>query len=436
MNSTTVQIMFLPEVLEIVPWSGPPTVVVTVPGSKSITNRALVLAALADGETRLQSALWSDDTQVMVAALQQLGFSIQIEPDSGEAGNRHLTVQGKGGSVPPGGTIAAPMEIFVGLAGTAARFLAALLCVGSGVYRLHGGPPMHVRPQAGLFVALRQLGYRVESEKGDDHLPALIYGDGTRMGAWATVSTAASSQFASALILAAQAGGWKIDTDDDHPSPYVEMTRQQTAAFPHNGGTLVVEPDASGGSYFWAADALPINGDGDLGLKGNIQVANWPTSGWQIDAEFTRYLPLPAHAVSRQQHLGDSIMTAMILAPLGKEPVLFTELARLRVQECERVEAMRVELGKCGAEIVEEGDTLRISPSALHGATIDTYDDHRMAMCFAILGLVVPGIRLRDPSCVAKTFPLFFHKLAAPPPHGLGVELRDRDGKQWAPEQP
>jgi 3-phosphoshikimate 1-carboxyvinyltransferase len=140
--------------------------------------------------------------------------------------------------------------------------------------------------------------------------------------------------------------------------------------------------------------------------------------------------------VSRQQHLGDSIMTAMILAPLGKEPVLFTELARLRVQECERVEAMRVELGKCGAEIVEEGDTLRISPSALHGATIDTYDDHRMAMCFAILGLVVPGIRLRDPSCVAKTFPLFFHKLAAPPPHGLGVELRDRDGKQWAPEQP
>ncbi len=427
--------MPLPELLEIVPWSAPPSALITVPGSKSITNRALILAALADGETRLQGALWSDDTQVMVAALQQLGFVVHVSPDLGEAGNRHLRVVGKGGTVPAGGTASEPMEIFVGLAGTAARFLAAMLCLGQGVYRLDGGPPMHARPQGGLFVALRELGYQVVSEKGNDCLPALIYGDGPRPGASTAVSTAESSQFASALILSSKVGRWEIGTLDETPSPYVEMTRQQTREF-RPGDTVIVEPDASSGSYFWGADALPIEADGDLSLIGNILVANWPTSGWQIDAEFIRYLPLPTQPLSRQDHLGDSIMTSMVLAPLGHKPVLFTDLGRLRVQECERVKAMRTELGKCGADVVEEGDTLRISPSTLHGATIDTYDDHRMAMCFAMLGLVVEGIRLRDPGCVAKTFPLFFHKLTTPPPHGLGVQLLDGEGSAWTPDQP
>jgi len=427
--------MSIPEILEIVPWSGPPAANITVPGSKSITNRALILAALAQGETRLQNALWSDDTQVMVAGLQRLGYVIDVEADPAEAGNRHLRVVGQGGFVPAGGTRETPTEIFVGLAGTAARFLAAMLCLGTGVYRLHGGTPMHARPQGGLFAALRQLGYAVESEAGNDHLPALIYGDGPHDGARASVGTRESSQFASALILAARVGGWTIDADEDGPSPYVEMTRQQADGFSVHGGSLVIEPDASGGSYFCAADALPIDGDGDLSRKGNIEVAHWPTSGWQIDAEFTRYLPLPTHPLSRQQHLGDSIMTSMVLAPLGREPVLFTDLGRLRVQECERVKAMRVELTKCGANVVEEGDTLKIFPSQLHGATIDTYDDHRMAMCFATLGLVVPQIRLRDPGCVSKTFPLFFHKLSAPPPHGLGVALRDDEGRPWEPDE-
>jgi 3-phosphoshikimate 1-carboxyvinyltransferase len=123
--------------------------------------------------------------------------------------------------------------------------------------------------------------------------------------------------------------------------------------------------------------------------------------------------------------LGDSIMTAIVLAPFALAPVRFTDLGRLRVQETERVVALRTELTKCGAKVVEEGDTLTVYPSQLHGAEIETYNDHRMAMCFAILGLKVPGIKIKNPACVKKTFPNFFQKLAAPPPRGLGATIRD-----------
>ncbi|MBT3343468.1 MAG: 3-phosphoshikimate 1-carboxyvinyltransferase [Gemmatimonadetes bacterium] len=425
--------MPLPDILEVVPWDQPPVARITVPGSKSITNRALALAALADGETQLRGALWSDDTQVMVAALQQLGFDIDVQPDPGEAGNRHLRVIGRGGQIPAGGTRERPVELFVGLAGTAARFLTAMLCLGEGIYRVHGVQRMHERPQGPLLKALRQLGYTVEGEIDDDHLPVLIHGDGPREGATATVSTVDSSQFASALLLIGGTGGWQITTEEPTANPYIEMTRQQIAAFPTDRGTVVVEPDASSGSYFWGADALPLSGERDLSLKGNIQVDHWPASGWQVDAEFPRHLPLPAR-LSRRDDLGDSILTAMMLAPLGNEPVLFADLTRLRVQECERVQVMREELSKCGAGVVEEGETLLISPSELHGADIDPHEDHRVAMCFAMLGLRIPGIRIHDPGCVAKTFPLFFHKLSQAAPHGLGVELRDGAGTRWMPD--
>ena len=160
------------------------------------------------------------------------------------------------------------------------------------------------------------------------------------------------------------------------------------------------------------------------GRAGTVRVARWPVSGWQIDADFPKYLPLPAE-LSREKHLGDSIMTAIVLAPLGERPVRFTDLGRLRVQECERVAALKTELERCGARVTEAGDTLEIVPSALHGAEIETYQDHRMAMCFAILGLIVPGIRLKNPACVRKTFPNFFAKLAAPPPFGVGAGILD-----------
>src|SRR5262252_4886930 len=170
--------MPLSDLIEIVPLEKPVRAEITVPGSKSITNRALILAALAEGETTLQGALWSEDTQVMVECLQELGFMVSVEPDPDEACNRNITVYGKGRVVPPGGTKEQPLELFVGNAGTAARFLAAFVCLGKGVYRLHGVPRMHERPQAALFQALRQLGYRVDSL--NDKLPAVIFGSGPR----------------------------------------------------------------------------------------------------------------------------------------------------------------------------------------------------------------------------------------------------------------
>ncbi len=393
--------------------------VVTVPGSKSLTNRALVLAALASGETILTGALWSEDTQVMVDCLQELGFMISVSSDAHEPGNRILSVYGKGGILPRGGEPGSPLELFVGNAGTAARFLAAMLCLGEGVYRLHGVPRMHERPQKALFQALRELGYRIDSP--NDRLPALVYGTGPRAGR-CRVSIEESSQFASALLLSSRVGGWVIQSEgaNTDESPYVAMTEALLKAFPSQGGSFQIEPDTSSGSYFWGAQHLLKDGAGEV----SIRVPHWPTSGWQIDGEFPRHLPLPRH-LSRQRDLGDSIMTAIVLAPFAGYPVEFTELGRLRVQECERVAALRTELIRCGARVEEEGDTLTVHPGTLHGATIETYQDHRMAMCFAILGLKVPGVRIKNPGCVKKTFPNFFQKLVALPPHGLGATLRD-----------
>lgn len=409
--------MPLPALLEIVPPGTAPRAWITVPGSKSLTNRALVLAALADGETELRGALWSEDTEIMVTCLQELGFLVTVAPDPDEAANRTITVYGRGGQVPRGGSTAQPLDLYVGNAGTAARFLAALVCLGAGVYRLHGTPRMHERPQAALFAALRDLGYRVESP--NERLPAVFHGAGPRPGR-CTVSVVESSQFASALVLVARVGGWEVTVTGNNAEeqPYLEMTRQLVRVFPDRGGRFDIEPDASSASYFWAADQL-LGGD-------RVQVARRPTSGWQVDARFPRYLPLP-ETVSREHDLGDSILTAMVLAPWAAHPVRFTDLGRLRVQECERVAAMREGLTRCGVRVVEDGDTLTVYPGSatLRGAVIDTRHDHRIAMSFAILGLKVPGVKIQNPACVRKTFPNFFQKLAAPPPAGLGVELRD-----------
>src|SRR3984957_2566452 len=172
--------MALPDLIEIVPLKQPVRAEITVPGSKSITNRALILAALANGETKLTGALWSEDTQVMVDCLSKLGFVVEVEPDANEFCNRTVTVKGLGGKIPNAGTVEKPLELFVGNAGTAARFLSAFVCLGKGVYRLSGVSRMHERPQAALFKALRELGYRVEAEKENDRLPVFIQGAGPK----------------------------------------------------------------------------------------------------------------------------------------------------------------------------------------------------------------------------------------------------------------
>jgi 3-phosphoshikimate 1-carboxyvinyltransferase len=499
--------MPLPDLIEIVPLDQPVRAEITVPGSKSITNRALILAALADGEVILKGALWSEDTQIMVECLQELGFMINAERDPAEPCNRTITIYGNGGLVPPGGTETQPLDLFVGNAGTAARFLAPFLCLGSGVYRLHGVPRMHERPQAALFQALRELGYRIECEFDNEKLPARIFaGTAGQLPESMTqfvqrkstpaapkkcrVSIQESSQFASALLLSAKTGGWEIEIAGENAdeSPYVAMTSKLIEVFPKSGGTFQIEPDASSGSYFWAAGVslgLGETAETELAkfagasqeyileqfipgvtsiLKWSVTVVGWPKSGWQIDSHFPWQLigmacqsikfgtvdeseliqkygdnwrdhpeiitNVPKREISRRQRfgvnsltLGDSIMTIAVIAPFSLRLVKLTDLGRLRVQECERVYSLKTELTKCGANVIEEGDTLTVYPSPLHGAEIETYNDHRMAMCFAILGLKVPGIKIINPACVKKTFPNFFQKLAAPPPHGLGAEI-------------
>ncbi len=490
--------MPLPDLIEIVPLDKPVRAEITVPGSKSITNRALILAALADGEVTLEGALWSEDTRIMVECLQGLGFMVNVAPDPNEACNRSITAYGKGGVVPLGGTEQQPLELFVGNAGTVARFLTAFVCLGSGVYRLHGTPRMHERPQGALFKALRELGYRVESEQGNDKLPARIWAErgsvsrstlehsdtgeaaagrrpALRPRRACTVSIEESSQFASALLLCAKTGGWDVQVvgENAEESPYVTMTSKMIEVFPRGGGRFQVEPDASSGAYFWAAERFAPKPEVE-GLQRSksmvaqpietIRVAHWPKSDWQIDRKFPGVLLLaaPLHAgleaargwkrfaeeplqnlrtfrekfrrrgeISRKDDLGDSIMMAVVLGPFAAEPVRFTDLGRLRVQETERVTALRTELTRCGAKVVEEGDTLTVYPSKLHGAEIETYNDHRMAMCFAILGLKVPGIKIKNPACVKKTLPSFFQKLADAPPHGLGAEIWElKDGQR------
>jgi len=478
--------MALPDLIEIIPLDKPVHAEITVPGSKSITHRALILAALADGEVTLKGALWSEDTQIMVECLQELGFMVNVAPDPAELCNRTITVYGNGGKVPPGGTVSQPLDLFVGNAGTAARFLAPFLCLGSGIYRLHGVPRMHERPQAALFKALRELGYRIESEHGNDKLPVRIFSEEVERAPESQteftqrkqippvpkqcrVSIAESSQFASALLLSSEVGGWdiEIEGENEDESPYVVMTSRLIEVFPKRGGTFQIEPDASSGSYFWAAgwlvsvnswmksfseanynptmdkqfqkvwDWVNASQPGSkpspfTGEQLTVRVRNWPSSGWQIDADFPKFIPLPDR-VSRESQLGDSIMTAVTLAAdlwagIGLERrekgIHFSELGRLRLQECDRVNALNVELTKCGAKVVEDGDNLVVYQTRqLHGAEIETYNDHRMAMCFAILGLKVPGMRIKNPSCVKKTFPNFFQKLAEPPPNGLGAEI-------------
>ena len=405
----------LPDLIEIIPPRHRIDAAIVLPGSKSLTNRALILAALASKPVVLRGALWSEDTQAMVSCLARLGFRINVTDDPAEPANRTLTVEGCGGRIPNAGTPAQPLELFVENAGTAARFLPPFLCLGQGAYRVSGVPRMHERPQAALIQALRELGYRIDS--ANDRLPAVIHGTGPRPGATCSVSVEESSQFASALLLSERIGGWnvRVTGGNEDELPYVDMTRRLVNDFPWDGGAYDLEPDASGASYFWGADWLLRDGGS------RIIVKPAPASGMQADQKFRDLVleqPWPP-VLSRSTDLADSIMTAIVLAPFAPSPTRFVDLGRLRVQECERVEALRAELTKCGARVEEIGDSLRIDPGPLHGAEIETYDDHRIAMCFGMLGLRVPGIRLRNPACVRKTFPNFFAKLAE-----LGVVIQ------------
>jgi len=384
----------LPAVLSIATLSRTPDCVVTVPGSKSITNRALILAALAEGVTKIRGALWAEDTLLMVNALRALGFSVSVERDPVEEANVSIEAVGSGGAIP-----ATKADLFVGNAGTAARFLTALVALGHGEYRIHGTARMHRRPMGDLFDGLRKLNVRIDAK--NNCLPARIHADGLNEGS-VVVSTKDSSQFASALLLISRRARLDVRlAEPNEPHGYVEMTRRMAQEF---SSDYRVEPDTSSASYFLAAAFL---------TGGRIVIDRWPTDSLQVDSRFPQFLP-PPEKLSRSADLGDSVLTLAACALFGTIPMRVTDAERLRLQESNRLRAMVTELRRVGARAEEHSDGFTVWPARegdLHGASIQTYDDHRIAMTFSILGLKVPGIRIKNPRCVIKTFPNFFTKL-------------------------
>jgi 3-phosphoshikimate 1-carboxyvinyltransferase len=354
----------------------------------------MILAALSPSVCRLRGALWADDTQVMVDSLQRLGFDVRVSPDPSEPCNRQIEIHGCNGRIP-----ARKADLFVGNAGTAARFLTALVALGHGEYKLTGDPRMSERPMEDLIQPLRQLGVRIDAPS--DRIPATIHANGLPPGQ-VSISSNRSSQFASALLLVAQHAKLAVAlTEPEEPGGYIEMTRRMITEFTPD---YRIEPDLSSASYFLAARFITGN---------DITVASWPGNSLQIDGRFPDYLPPPA-MVSRQRELGDSVMTLAMCALFGARPLRIVDAGRLRLQECDRLSAMATELRRIGAIVEEAPDGLTVWPAApgsLQGAEIETYNDHRMAMCFATVGLRVPGIRILNPGCVNKTFPNFFEKL-------------------------
>ncbi len=386
----------LPDTILIRPLTVPVHAKTSIPGSKSLTNRALILAVLGKGETKLEGALWAEDTELMINALQSLGFDIKVESDPSNIYNRFVTVKGRGGEIP-----VKQADLDVGNAGTVARFLLALCALGNGRYRLYGTERMHQRPMKELFNVIRFLGGKVEDTNG--YLPAAIFGP--IHGGRVSVSDDDSSQFASAILLISKVAGIHVKCPS---SSYVEMTRQLLKKWKSSTKKQSIEPDASSASYFIALQHLH---------KGSLKIEQWPKASSQMDHRFTKFLP-PKKAVSREKDLGDSVLTLAITAAALKQPFRLTEAGKLRNQECDRILALATELRKCGVPVREFKNGLELKPAAeFKKAIIHTYNDHRIAMSFAILGTMdimknsQPWITLENPSCVTKTFPNFFETL-------------------------
>lgn len=417
------------QAIEIRPVQNPRPLAIRPPGSKSITNRALVCAALADGTSALHGALASDDTVVMVEALRALGIDV-----AWQASVAPMVVAGQGGRIPATGA-----DLYVGNSGTTVRFLAAMLALGHGSYRLHGTPRMHERPIQDLLDALGQLGARAASEAGTGCPPVVVHADGLA-GGTARVRGDISSQFLSGLLLAAPyaAADVVLEIDGELVSrPYVNMTLAVMRAFgveaidqgrrfvvPAGGGyraqSYPIEPDASAASYFFAAAAatggtVTVEGLSRDSLQGDVAfVEVLRRMGCQVSYEPGRItvrggqlkgVDVDMNAIS------DTVQSLAAVAVFAQGETVVRGVGHIRHKETDRLRAVAIELRKLGAEVDERDDGLRIVPRPLHGAQIDTYDDHRMAMSMAIVGLRVPGVVIRDPGCTSKTYPGFFDDL-------------------------
>ena len=420
-----------PDTIEITPVDGPVSGTPVIPGSKSITNRALITAALAEGTSKLTGALFSDDTRYMAAALGQLGIPVTAD----EATNT-MTVEGKGGIPADSG------DLFIGNAGTAARFLTAAVATGRGSYRIDGDPAMRKRPIGPLLDALRQLGVDATSEAGNDCPPVRIVTEGLP-GGEVTMPGNLSSQYFTGLMMAAPAAQGTVTirvAGELISRPYIAITAEVMRAFGvevdlgedvftvpggqrYRAREYAIEPDASAASYFFAIAAITggtvtIEGLGSKALQGDLDfVRVLEAMGCEVQmTEAATTVTGPVGGKLRGgsfdfADISDTSQTLAGIAPFADGPVTFRGVAHNRVKETDRVGNVVVELRKLGQEVEEFEDGMTINPRPVTPAVVETYNDHRMAMGFALTGLRAHGVVISNPSCVTKTFPAFFDVL-------------------------
>ena len=429
--------------LKIKPITHPLNATVRVPGSKSLTNRALLIAALTNGTTRLTDALFSDDSKYFAKALQILGFDVQLD----EA-RREMSITGLGGKIP-----AKKAELFIGNAGTAARFLSAFLTLGNGEYILDGDPRMRERPIGDLVDALNQMDVTIspisqrETAEGEGEVdicpPIKITASGLP-GGKTKIAGNISSQFLSALLMVAPYAKSPIEielTTELNSRPYVDMTisvmkdfgveleREGYERFIINPAhysplsTYTIESDASAASYFFAAPAI---------CGGTVKVENISRKSVQGDIAFLDVLQQMGCTVTEaddsimvhrqssivgvdvdMRDISDTAQTLAAVAPFANSPTRIRGIASARVKETDRISATCTELKHLGVQVDEHEDGMTIYPcSTFKRSNIETYNDHRMAMSFSLIGLRFDGVTIENPSCVSKTFPNFFEVLS------------------------
>ena len=425
----------LPDSLPIEP-RGPLEARVRVPGSKSITNRALLIAALAEGESTLAGPLSSDDTDVMRRSLTALGTQLDNRGDPWK-------VVGTGGQlrVPSG-------PLFVQGSGTAARFLTAAACLAPGPVVIDGNPRMRERPIVHLADALASLGARIDIE-GQDGCPPVRTAGGGVPGGPGLIDGRQSSQYTSAVLLAAPYAERDVELAFKEGElvsrPYVETTLaimrdfgaeadwvpgnanpgdtdciRVRAGIPYRARAYVIEPDASSAAYPFCAAAIAGGSVSVEGIASNTLQADFrlldllEQMGCQVTRQPDRVEvrgpdgPLRSLGEVDMNAFPDAALAFAVVALFADGPTLIKNVWNLRIKETDRLAALETELRKLGARADADRDSLHIQPGPLHGAEIDTYDDHRMAMAFSLAGLRVPGVVIRDPGCVSKTWPQYF----------------------------
>lgn len=421
-----------PRRLEVRPLGRPVDAEVAVPGSKSVTNRALLVAALADGVSTIENPLFADDPYYLLESLARLGFEVLADMEAGE-----VSVRGLGGRVPRG-----DVEVFVGNAGTVARFLPPALALGPGPYRVDGVPRMRERPIRDLVDAMRALGAPVDYADEEGRFPIVVRGGGLS-GGRTIVRGGGSSQFISGLLMAAPYArrAVELEVEGRESWPYVGITLDVMRRFGaeveaasglgqlavarghYRARRFRVEPDASAASYFLALAAV---------TGGRVRVPGLGSRSPQGDLRFAEVLGRMGCAVEvGEDHVevrgpgrlrgvevdmgsfSDTMMTLAAIAPFASSPTTISNVGHTRHQETDRISAVATELSRLGVRVEEREDGLRIVPGPLRPAAVETYGDHRMAMAFAVAGLAAPGptVAVKDPGCVTKTFPGYFRTL-------------------------